>query len=510
MGELVDSSTNVDGDLAAAADILARGEGVSWVYELIAELAVRHRLSDAWLVVDPVSNPWAPGRQIFGLGGTAVPLGTARELLGRPAGFYSEPRSLDPAASAALGAMCATALRASVASVRAAVDPVSGLASRTAFGSAIARAAACAARYGWSSTLVRLTTGGGASAEDRWLALADALPRALRTGDEVGVTSSGVALALLGNAGPDAVRPFVARIRAALSAAGRDDIDLHAATARTPEETVDPAELERLAAERLADAGIVTTPVPDTSSALELELRLLPGVVCVEMATPVVVLSSSASESLHEQVLRLARSRLPSASVRVLVVSHVPPEARGAAAGGGDLHVPVHVPAVHHGNGNGATAAQEAAPLAISAMAPGEGAGATAGGARVSLLGATFDAARGTTEVSLALGSMRGTGRATAGPLAGGAQATLNALRALSVDVPFYLVSAERAHAVPGEPVVVVLSPRRTGAETTDGESAGWPVERLGVANGTEDVEAASRATLGALNRHLTKSPATR
>jgi hypothetical protein len=505
VGELADSSATVDGDLAAAAGILARGEGVSWAYELLAELAARHRLTDAWVVVDPVSWPGAPGRQIFALGGTAVPLGTARELLGRPPGFYGEPRGLDPVTSAALGAMCATAFRGSVASMRAAVDPVSGLASRAAIGAAIARAAACAARYGWSSTLVRLTTGGGASAEDRWLALAEALPRALRTGDEAGVTSSGVALALLGNAGPDAVRPFVARIRAALSAAGRDDIDLHAATARTPEETVDPAELERLAQERLADAGIVTTTVPDTSSALELELRHLPGVVCVEMATPVVVLSSSASESLHEQVLRLARSRLPNASVRVLVVSDAPPDARGAA-GGADLHVG----AVHHVNGNGVTAPQEAAPLAISAMAPGEDAVATAGGARVSLLGATFDAARGTSEVSLALGSTRGTGRATAGPLAGGAQATLNALRALSVDVPFYLVSAERAHAVPGEPVVVVLSPRRTGAEATDGEGGGWPVERLGVANGTEDVEAASRATLGALNRHLTRSPATR
>ena len=120
----------------------------------------------------------------------------------------------------------------------------------------------------------------------------------------------------------------------------------------------------------------------------------------------------------------------------------------------------------------------------------------------MSLLSATFDAQRGVSEVALALGAARGTGRAPAGPLAGGAQATLNALSALSLDVPFYLVSAERAHGVPGEPVVVVLAPKRTGMEDPAGA-----VERLGVASGGEDIEAASRATLGALNRHLTKGP---
>jgi hypothetical protein len=123
----------------------------------------------------------------------------------------------------------------------------------------------------------------------------------------------------------------------------------------------------------------------------------------------------------------------------------------------------------------------------------------------VVLLSAAFDVAHGTSEVSLAFGAARGTGRAPAGPLAGGAQATLNALSALSIDVPFYLASVEQAHGVPGQPVVVVLAPKRTGRD--QGAQSGGPVERLGVASDPEDVVAASRATLGALNRHLARAP---
>lgn len=503
---MVDSPATVDVDLAVAAEILARSDGVYWSYELLADVAARHRLTDAWLVMDAGATAGAASpaeRQLFALSGTEVAVGTARALLQLPAGLYGEPHGVDAGTNHVIGAMCTTAFRASVASLRAGTDPGSGLSSRATFSASIARAAACGARYGWSSTLVRLTTGGRAAPEDRWQALLAALPRALRSGDEAGVTALGVALALLGNAGPDAVRPFVARIRAALSAAGRDDIDLHAATAQTPEETVDPLELERLATERLADAGVAPTDASGATSELELELRLLPGVVFVAMATPVVVLSSSESESLHEQVLRAVRSRLPQASVRLLALSDDPSELPDFA--------PADVTASYtpHKNGHASPAPQESSPHAISATAPLDDSAAPAGTARVSLLSAAFDPERGTSEVSLAVGGARGTGRAAAGPLAGGAQATLNALRALSIDVPFYLVSAERAHGVPGEPVVVVLAPKRTGLEP-GGEGTGTAVERLGVATGTEDVETASRATLGALNRHLARNPAGR
>ena len=508
---MVDSPSIAHDDIVAAADIVARGGWISWAYALLEHVATSHRLSEAWLVVGPVAGDGAipgTGPQLFGLGGRAVPVDTARTLLLRPAGVYGEP-SIDPATSSALGAMCGAAFRASLAALRSATDPVTGLQNPHAIREATARAAACGGRYGWSSTLVLLTTSGDAPAEDRWLGLASALREALRAGDEAGVTAPGIALAILGNAGPDAVRPFVARVRSALSAGGWDEIDLHAAAARTPEESVDPAELRRLAGDRLVGTGAEVPTPPDAVATLELELRLLPGVVAVEMSTPVVVVSSAHSESLPDDVLRAVRARLPQGSVRVLTIPDgpsgaAPPTAPGVQTGVA-AGVQTGVAAGTNGtNGDHAPHQDEASgPHAISATAPRVGPGALRGGARVSLLGAHFDAARGTSEVSLGLGPARGTGRASAGPLAGGAQATLHALEALAIDVPFYLVSAERAHGVPGEPVVVVLAPKRPGdAQTREA------VERLGVATGDSDVEAASRATLGALNRHLARTAA--
>jgi uncharacterized membrane protein YgcG len=581
-------------DVTAAAEILRHGSGVSWAYRLLGELESRHELSDLWLVLEPSVVPGNPsvvpgnpsvvpgnpsvvpgprsagqvggGFQLFALRASAASLDAVRSLLHRPpgvhrtpgdvhrepAGVHDEPTGIDAVTNAALGTMCSATFRAWAASLGSAIDPATGISSSPVIREGISRAAACGARYGWSSTLVVLTTGGEAPPEARWLALAAALGKALRSGDEVGVTTPGVALALLGNAGPDAVRPFIARVRAALSAAGWEDVDLHAATARTPEETVDPAELARLAAERLADAGLDAPAMPADPSLVELELRVLPGVVCVAMATPILVFSASPSASLHERVLDLVRARLPHASVRMLAVADEAwaperaPEVSGARAGNGREHgngnggsngrehgngnggsngnggdsgyESEHGRAREHGyrngygnagaaqgstGGKGAALPEESAPRAILATAPGsERVTAQREGSRVELLSTAFDASRGTSEVTLALGARRGTGRAPAGPLAGGAQATLNALSALSIDVPFYLVSAEHAHGVPGEPVVVVLAPKRDGGSAAP---PGQIVERLGVATGREDVEAASRATLGALNRHLTR-----
>ncbi len=502
-------------DVYGAAEILSTGDGVSWAYRLLADVAERHQLSKAWLVLGPAGGTdrqAGTGSQVFGLGGAAVPPGTARALLERPPGVYGEPPGLTTTTSHALGAMCTMAFRAAAASLSTAVDPTSGLSTTAMIEGTIARATACGARYGWSSTLALLTTSGAAPADERWSALGAAVRQALRTGDEAGVAAPGVALAVLANAGSDAIRPFVARVRAALSTWGSTDVELHAATARTPEETVDPSELMRLATERLADARAASpsqagaepaAPVPDVASRLELELRMLPGVVCVGMGTPVVVVATSTSQLLYDQVQRLVVRRLPQASLRVLGPTDETATSGPASATG---------PPVHRSRWGieGITGVRDAASQTIAATAPAApggapGAAGAAGAARVVLLSAAFDVAHGTSEVSLAFGAARGTGRAPAGPLAGGAQATLNALSALSIDVPFYLASVEQAHGVPGQPVVVVLAPKRTGRD--QGGQGGRPVERLGVASDPEDVVAASRATLGALNRHLARVP---
>jgi hypothetical protein len=121
---------------------------------------------------------------------------------------------------------------------------------------------------------------------------------------------------------------------------------------------------------------------------------------------------------------------------------------------------------------------------------------------RVTLLCAEFDADTGASEVRLARADAVGIGRASVGALAGGAQATLAALADLGLEVPYYLVSAERAHTVPGEPVVVVLAPVRSAASRAAG-SLPPLAERIGVATGDAESAAASRATLNALNRFL-------
>jgi len=96
-------------------------------------------------------------------------------------------------------------------------------------------------------------------------------------------------------------------------------------------------------------------------------------------------------------------------------------------------------------------------------------------------------------EVHVAFGGQRTIGRAPigAGPTEA-ANATLEALRALRLSVPFRAISgASGLNGVAGDAVVVVLASVPPGNH------------RFGVATGTSAHEAAARATLHALNRYL-------
>ena len=62
-------------------------------------------------------------------------------------------------------------------------------------------------------------------------------------------------------------------------------------------------------------------------------------------------------------------------------------------------------------------------------------------GRRVALVRAEFNATSGYCDVELSYGGRAGIGRAGSGPLIGGAEATLAALRDLGYDVPFYLLT---------------------------------------------------------------------
>jgi len=114
-------------------------------------------------------------------------------------------------------------------------------------------------------------------------------------------------------------------------------------------------------------------------------------------------------------------------------------------------------------------------------------------GERVALVRAEFNSHEGFCEVHLNVNGRVGVGRSENGPLIGGAEATLDALRQLDFDVPFYLVGSVNVATVRGWPVIVTLRPRANEAD------------RYGIAQAETELVSAAKATLNALNRYLSQ-----
>ncbi len=94
--------------------------------------------------------------------------------------------------------------------------------------------------------------------------------------------------------------------------------------------------------------------------------------------------------------------------------------------------------------------------MKLEPVAAGKSAKGDAG--RVVLVRAEFNSHEGFCEVHLNLNGRVGVGRSENGPLIGGAEATLDALRQLEFDVPFYLVGSVNVATVRGWPVIVTLT----------------------------------------------------
>ncbi len=110
-------------------------------------------------------------------------------------------------------------------------------------------------------------------------------------------------------------------------------------------------------------------------------------------------------------------------------------------------------------------------------------------GTRVMLMRADCDETTGACEVELSHRGRLGLGRSRSGPLIGGAEATLMALRELGYDPPFSLASVTNVPAARNWPVIVTMRSFADGSE------------RFGIAQAVDDVLAAAKATLDALNR---------
>jgi hypothetical protein len=110
---------------------------------------------------------------------------------------------------------------------------------------------------------------------------------------------------------------------------------------------------------------------------------------------------------------------------------------------------------------------------------------------RVNLASTGFDHETGRCEVELNFAGRIGVGHSSNGKLVGGVEATLAALRDLSLNVPFYLLSVVNVATPRGWPVVVTLRPLARDADL------------YGIAQADNDVTSSAMATLNALNRLL-------
>jgi len=182
---------------------------------------------------------------------------------------------------------------------------------------------------------------------------------------------------------------------------------------------------------------------------LELELRLLPGVINVgfgsvddDRSVEVILVAVHPEPDLSATAERLARAYRTAATVEIVTIGDALIAAPGAASVDDD---------------------------------------------RVRLVTARYDPDGPECEVTLALNDLSGVGRASDGPLLGAAAATLQALSSLGLTLPAHLVSVSTQSGVTNSPVRVILG---------EGDDA-W----VGIAQAGSEPESASRATLDAFNR---------
>lgn len=510
MDDMLAALPNEQEDVRLLSGCLAQPRhGVDLAYRLLDRMADRHRATAAWLVV----RPEALGPQIFVRGRLPADPRRVADLVGRVPGLYLEGATADEAVSSVIAGCCELALSNSVAAAATGQHLAPGRASTER---AVAQAAACSARYGWPRTALLLAARGGGDLDEGTRVLAAAVQAAARRGDEVGSAGPGRMLVLLGSAGPDGASAFVERVSAGVAARAARPPELETATVQMAAETVDPEEVWRLLDERLRTHGAPTGAAAAWEGAvpadLELELRSLPGVVAVGTSArgtvvgpQLTVVAIGADDGVHATAGRLVAAHFGEGAVPLVTVGASPspgpaPWANGAANGVANGHERAVSPEGADTTGAGSVG-PEPAGGPFGSVERRAGVPQPGGRPRIALLTARFDPVSGTSEVALGADGAHAVGRAAAGPLVGGAQATLAALGVLGVDVPFYLRSVGRARDLPGEPVVVVLAPRLRAADGTAPDPLAR--DRVGVASGEVEVEAASRATLGALNRFL-------
>lgn len=190
---------------------------------------------------------------------------------------------------------------------------------------------------------------------------------------------------------------------------------------------------------------------------LELELRLLPGVLNVGFGPEeegghiqISVVAVEADPDLELVATRVARGFRGPATVEIVDLSPQP--------------------------------AEEPAPTGVPTLISDE---------RVALVETRYDPATGEARVVLSWMGNSANGVGTSGVLIGPAEATLQALAGLGIAIDARLASVSSAQGLENPPVRVILRAEHGEAEF------------VGVARATNETESAARATLAAFNRYV-------
>ena len=234
---------------------LAEGElGIGFIYSLLERLAERHGLRDVVVVLSHESF----GTQSFRLGGRSVTAETAARL-GGAVGVHCEPDVVPAFEADAVRTACQLALSLHLARFSAGHDPLTKIANRRNFDSALQIGAARSARYGWPFTLVLLDLNDFNSVNDRGghvfgdyvlREFGYALRRSVRNGDTAARLGGDEFAVILSNAeGVEAVG-FIERLRLQLKST-ENFVDFTMGVASSPRDSTDPEELYRIADDRL-------------------------------------------------------------------------------------------------------------------------------------------------------------------------------------------------------------------------------------------------------------------
>jgi GGDEF domain-containing protein len=224
----------------AASDVA----GIDVIYDALALVAQRFALDD---VVVVLTNETL-GTQFFGLGRRPIGPSDLKRIEDGTT-FYSTPDTVPAGAQRLITGIAEVALSTHLAQRHVVRDPSTGLLSRQVFNESLRAAAAQSSRYGWTFTVMVLRVDDAQN--DRAIRnLGYAFGRALRSGDTGGRLYRSTFTALLPNATAESLHALVHRF-AEESGLRRDAIRYASATA--PNDSVDPAELFRLAGSRLQD-----------------------------------------------------------------------------------------------------------------------------------------------------------------------------------------------------------------------------------------------------------------